>query len=98
MWVSDPRLNGNKYETNTHHCYPSSRWWNDTTQNRMPLYIRLHEHFHWVFWNLTPQEQLLKLLIINKWVFTDEFKKDIYKVLNETDQDYYYKNWVYLHK
>lgn len=98
MWIADPKLTGNKYDSNIHHCYPQSRWGNDTDQNKAKLYVRFHEHFHSVFWNLTPQEQLLKLLLINKTIWTEEFKNDIYKILKESDEDYYYVNWIFLHK
>lgn len=98
MSITDPKLTGNKYESNNHHCYPQSRWWCDTEINKQRLYIRLHEHLHWVFGNLTPQEQLLKLMIINKSIWTEEFKNDIYKILNETQEDYYYQRWIFLHK
>lgn len=98
MWITDPKLTWAKWESNSHHLYPRSRWWTDIDENKEKLYIRFHEHFHWVFGNLTPQEQLLKLLIINKTIWTNEFKNDIYKILNETEEDYYYKNWIFLHK
>lgn len=98
MWITDPKLYGTKYDSNIHHLYPQSRGGNDVDDNKKKLYIRFHEHFHSIFWNLTPTEQLLKLLLINKSAFRDEFSEELYEILNISDKYYYYKNWIYLHK
>lgn len=98
MWISDPHLNGDRYESNIHHLYPRSRGGTNVDDNRSKLYVRIHDDLHWLFWNLTPQEQLFKLMLLNKPIWTEEFKRDIYKILNEADENYYYKNWIYLHK
>jgi len=98
MWIANPNLTWKKYESNIHHLYPKSRGGRDIEENKRQLYIMLHNNFHWVFGNLTPQEQLVKLLIINDTIWWKEFKEDIYNILKESDEKYYYKNWIYLHK
>ena len=98
MWIANPNLSGDKYPSNIHHLYPTSRGGRNIDENKRELYIMLHNNFHWVFGNLTPKEQLLKLMLINKSIWTEEFKNDIYKVLNETQEDYYYQRGIYLHK
>jgi len=62
------------------------------------LYRQLHIAFHRVFGNWTPKEQLEQLLKINSPALSLEFQKDIYNVLKETEDRYYYKNGIYLKK
>jgi len=45
-----------------------------------------------MYGNATPREQLLQLLFINSKALSAEFKSDLLKVLEETDDEYYYEN------
>lgn len=80
---------------NVHHILARSRWWSNEDCNRIKLFVPVHDSFHRVFGNGTVQEQIFQLLwISSKWL-TEEFKRDILKVIRESDQDYYYKEGVF---
>lgn len=80
---------------NVHHILMLSRGWSNEDCNKVKLFVPLHDAFHRVFWNGTIQEQLFQLMWINSKWLTDEFKKDVMKILKESDQEYYYKNGVF---
>lgn len=81
-----------------HHILAKSRWWTSINDNKIQLYDNFHNSFHLVFWNLNIREQLSKILSISNTAITEEFKQDIFKILKETEDDYYYKDWIYLKK
>lgn len=83
---------------NTHHILAKSQDGSDRWVNKIKLYTDLHDALHRVFWNGTPQDQLVQLLKINWKALTLEFQNDILKILEETDPLYYYKDGVYLPK
>lgn len=90
-WVKD-------LPENTHHILAKSQDGSDRWANKIKLYTELHDALHRVFGNGTPQQQLVQLLNINWKALTLEFQNDILKILEETDQSYYYKDGVYLPK
>jgi len=77
---------------NMHHLIPQSRWWTNNDNNLLKLKKNIHTSFHTIFNNYTPREQLIHLVHnINYKVFSDQFKQDIMKILNVTDDKYFYK-------
>lgn len=95
-----PKLNNTEWNRNeivtVHHELPTSRRGADVEKNKIMLYLSLHDAFHRVFGNWTPTEQIKRLLYINSSCLSNEFKNDIYKVLSEEDDQYYYKNGILL--
>jgi len=86
--------NSTKEIQNCHHILPTSRQWSNYYNNKIMLYQSVHDALHRMYGNATPREQLLQLLFINSKALSAEFKSDILKVLEETDDEYYYENWV----
>lgn len=76
-------------EYNMHHCIPSSRWWISSDVNLLKMEIRQHDNRHRVFVNATSVEQLCKVLLLNKKVWSDKFRDDILEVLENHINNYY---------
>lgn len=58
---------------------------------------RTHEALHTLFENKTPRDQIITLVSgINATALTREFKNDIMRILQETDDGYYYKKGILL--
>lgn len=55
----------------------------------MPVneHIKLHSYF----WNATPVEQICKILLLNEKVWSENFKSDLYAVLDNYLNKYYEK-------
>lgn len=87
-----------RHKEHRHHILPTSRGGTNTKENIINLFDPLHNAYHRLVGNATMPEQLYQLLKINNKTLTDEFKKDIYKILKETDMDYYYKKGIYIGK
>lgn len=84
-----------KHHLTKHHILPRSHNGSNEKQNIKMLKDNIHRAFHLVFDNLTPPEQIAKLMLSINWTaLTDEFKNDIMKILKETDNQYYYKNGI----
>lgn len=73
-----------------------SRGWSNEDLNKKQLFIPLHDAFHRVFWNGTIQEQIFQILWISSTWLTNEFKRDMMKILKESDQEYYYQRGVFM--
>lgn len=81
----------NRIKTNIHHIIPKSKGWTNYKDNLITLNTEYHKSFHRVFWNKKPREQILQILLnINDTALTKEFKEDIFKILSESDDLYYY--------
>ena len=78
-----------KRQFNSHHCYPSSRHGLTNDINCQLLNVLEHDNWHRVFVNATCVEQLCKVLIMNKKVWSDKFKEDIIDVLENHLNNYY---------
>lgn len=76
-------------EFNMHHCVPSSRKGLTNEINCVRLPIREHDNWHRVFVNATSVEQLCKVLIMNRQVWSDKFRDDILEVLENHINNYY---------
>jgi len=81
-----------------HHILPKSRGGSCIEDNKVKLYENIHSSLHCLFWNLTIREQLCKMLSIAGTAIGKDFKEDIFKILKETENEYYYKDWIYLKK
>lgn len=80
-----------------HHIVPRSQWWSDNEVNIKMLKRNKHSALHLLFENDTPRDQIIRLLYsINGSALNKEFQNDIMKILQESDDWYYYKNWVLL--
>lgn len=75
-----------------HHILAQSRAGTSVKDNKIKLYDNFHNAFHTVFGNLNIREQLSKILSISNTAITEDFKQDIFKILKETEDDYYYKD------
>jgi hypothetical protein len=54
---------------------------------------RFHVAFHKIFSNKDPVEQIVYLINrINTTALTEEFKHDINKILEVSEEDYYFKD------
>lgn len=82
----------NRLETK-HHIVPTSRWGSNAENNKIMLYENIHNSLHSLYWNATPKEQIIQRLKINERALW-EFRKDIYDLLKEEDDRYYYKNGI----
>lgn len=79
-----------------HHIVPRSKGWSNEWHNLKSMKENIHVAFHQVFLNKEPHEQIATLLDINHTALTRIFKKEIYEILNEANNDWWiYKNWIY---
>lgn len=79
--------------TTTHHIVPKSRNGSNIRANKTELDERVHIALHRIFSNMTPTEQIKKLIMINSTALTAEFKADVDRILS-TDDEYVYKRGV----
>lgn len=86
------------YIENVHHIYPTSRLWSQIEDNKVRLYESLHNARHRVYGNATPIEQLDQRLHINYTALSKEFIKDFLALIQTSEDEYYYKNGIYLKK
>ena len=84
--------------TNSHHLCARSMGWTNNPDNLLDMPINKHTALHQLFANKLPADQLKKVIWINRTCLTEEFKNDILKILSESDNDYYYKQWVLVKK
>jgi hypothetical protein len=47
-----------------------------------------------IFNNMTPPEQIERLIWINSTALTEEVKSDIIKILDVKEMEYWYNKWV----
>lgn len=84
---------------NSHHIVPRSRWWSNNTENLKSMKENIHVWFHQVFRNELPHEQIKTLLDINHTALTRIFRKELFEILRESDDDgWIYKKWVFIKK
>lgn len=57
----------------------------------MKLYTNIHDAYHTLFGTMIIKPALEQVLAINNSALTTQFKRDLYKILQEEDIDYYYK-------
>ncbi len=85
-----------------HHLYPRHLWGCNTWNNLIFLKENVHQALHLILDKdhkaQAPREQIITLFNILSPALTSEFKSDVYKILLETDNKYYYKDWIYLPK
>lgn len=78
-----------------HHILPRSRWWTNLNENIVRLDKRKHIALHMLFDNNEIPKQIQRLLDISTTALTEDVKSDIIKILNNTELDYWYKQWIY---
>ena len=78
-----------------HHILPRSRWWTNLNENIVRLDKRKHIALHMLFDNNTTSEQIKRIIDISTTCLTEDVKSDIIKILNNTELDYWYKQWIY---
>lgn len=69
--------------TTTHHIVPKSREGSNIRANKVELDERVHVALHRIFSNMTPVEQMERLLRINASALTNEFKDDVSRILSQ---------------
>lgn len=78
-----------------HHIVPQSREGSDSPDNLVRLCDNVHVAFHIVFDNLTPDEQIDRLMTINSSALRPEFKEKIRKILDK-GPDWTYEDGVFV--
>lgn len=86
--------------TTTHHIVPKSRDGSNIRANKTELDERIHVALHRIFNNMTPVEQIDKLMQLNASALTYEFKSDVHRILSQwyDDSEYVYKKWILIPK
>ena len=87
-------MSKNKTRYSIHHLIPTSRWGENTDQNKQLLKDTVHVNLHRYFNNATPAEELFNVLAVNYKVWDNSFANDLIKVL-DSHFDNYYKEWTY---
>ena len=80
-----------KYAIDKHHLIPTSRWGANNESNILKIRVNLHRALHILFSNDTPDEQLRKIIDINNKVFKEDFKQELYNLLNCNNYEDIYK-------
>lgn len=79
-----------------HHVVAKSIWWVNAQENIKRIWQLVHRSIHNIFENKSPIWQAKELILhINVQVFREEFINDISEILNRSDKDYYYKDWIF---
>jgi hypothetical protein len=85
-----------KYIENTHHIVARFEGGTNHPDNKLKIYMPVHEAYHRLLGTEKIRWALLQILKINsKAIKNTQFELDILKVLEETDDEYYYKDGVY---
>ena len=86
-------------ELTKHHILPKSCEWNSEPDNINWIERVKHNAIHTLFANDTPIEQIAELMLnINVTALTEQFKNDVKNLLSETDELYYYKEWIFIER
>lgn len=73
-----------------HHLIPIWAWGPNIPENKQLIKDNLHVNWHRIFWNAeTPQQQIIRVLEFNKKILSDEFVKELLKVLDRYLYNYY---------
>lgn len=94
----DRKANGAKFRwqrENEHHSPPRSRLEKESLQYTQRLHANLHMNYEWFAGNALMQEAIEQLLRINWVALSDKFKKDLYEIINMSNE-YVYKDWIYI--
>lgn len=94
----DRKMNGAKFKgqrENEHHTPPRSRLEKESEQYTQKLHMNLHANYEWCVGNALMQEAIEQLLRINWVALSDKFKKDLYEIINMSNE-YVYKDWIYI--
>lgn len=86
---------GHHHQLTRHHIVPRSREGSDNRDNIAMLRDNVHVAFHIVFDNLTPDEQISRLMAINGTALRGEFREKVAKIL-EKGPDYAYRDGVFV--
>ena len=86
-----------------HHIVPRHLNWSNHWNNILKLKDNVHKALHLLLDDeqsraQKPREQFIKLIWMYDMALTDQFKNDVYKILLEVDDAYYYKNWILIPK
>lgn len=85
-----------KFPITCHHLVPTSRGGERMDpRNRYGMRENRHVAFHVVFDNLTPDEQVERILSINSSVLRREVSDKIRKILGR-DRDYVYEDGIFV--
>ena len=84
-----------KSKLTVHHLVPRSKWWSNESINKVRLPNITHVNLHRFFSNDTPVEQIERVLKFNDKCLSDEFIKEVAKVLDGWYDDWVYENWVF---
>jgi hypothetical protein len=80
-------------EFDTHHIMPRSKGGSNDEKNLVRLTRRQHINLHGVFMNMTPVEQIIRILDISSTALREEFKEDVAKILS-LEPEFIYENGV----
>lgn len=85
-----------------HHIIPRNweklKWSNDPNNIKM-LKDNVHRALHILFANKSPVEQIEYMMYnINTTALTYEFKNEVWKILSIDENDFFYKDWLYIPK
>ena len=78
-----------------HHIVPKSRLGADDPRNLVTMKHNVHVAFHVVFDNMTPDEQLLHLLRLNRAALRREFSDKVARII-EKGPDWVYVDGVHI--
>lgn len=88
-----------KYVENIHHIVARSEGGTNEPENKTKLYMPIHDAYHRLLWTEKIRGAILQILKINSSAIKNTpFEQDIIKLLQETEDEYYYKDWVYYRK
>lgn len=81
---------------NTQHLYPLGAGWTNNAENKVMRYESFHNQWHGVFGTLPPHLQLLRVLELNQQVWGVKYKRELLKAMDVDDEQYIYKNGIYI--
>ena len=67
---------------NRHHLIAQERWWTNHENNILIMPVIRHRALHILHWNSLPVQQLQETLGINSTAFCDDFRFEVWKLLD----------------
>jgi len=96
--INDKWYASRKQSEHTHHILAKESWGSEDKNNKIKLFSSVHLGRHAFAWTEKIRESIIQVLEIHKTALNKEFIEDMFKILEEENVDYYYKNGIYCPK
>ena len=94
--IENGKLISTKHVESRHHIFEKVNWGTDRKENIVKLFDdTIHKSFHCLFGDELVRDNIKQLIRILGKALSEDFKNDLQKLIDGTDDLYCYKNGIY---